>query len=328
MGELINLNPPAPIADGDLPPSIARDAEYLAGDSAHVNAAHPHSQYLLPNESDARYRQQAQSQIFINPIKSLCKSTGPITAIGLLSGNAGLEIQADTSTSASFFYFSRPGIYGVHFGLDTTNQLGVGGGNLGAVFYRVFHEGSSFHARMPLPSAANGAGSCGIGWNSVSGTAEFCDYANTGTGDAYNFYRVPGSASNVAPAASNRISRIDASGAYLQVSDKRVKKNFIPAPGLSTIVKLTPLSYEHWEALGFDEKRKTLKLGENFIHKLGFIAQDVQEHLPEAVSGPSSEEDLHSLDYNGILTVAVQAIKELHEKVAFLELQVKTLSKA
>ena len=78
----------------------------------------------------------------------------------------------------------------------------------------------------------------------------------------------------------------------------------------------------------FDEKRKILKLGEGFIDKLGFIAQDVQKYLPEAVTSPASEKDLHSLDYNGILTVAVQAIKDLHEKVASLELQLQALPKS
>lgn len=47
MGKLTNLNPTAPIADADLPASMARDAEYIAADQAHVNATNPHQQYLL-----------------------------------------------------------------------------------------------------------------------------------------------------------------------------------------------------------------------------------------------------------------------------------------
>jgi len=46
MGELINLNKPAPIADADLPATIARDAEYIAADAAHIAETNPHSQYL------------------------------------------------------------------------------------------------------------------------------------------------------------------------------------------------------------------------------------------------------------------------------------------
>jgi hypothetical protein len=316
MGKLTNLNPPAPIADGDLPPSIARDAEFQAADEGHANAQHPHPQYRKNNEA----------QVFANPIKAICKSTGAPNATGLASGNAGLEIQADPPTSGAFFYLSRPGIFGAHVGIDSTNRLGFGGGNLPG-FYYLCHEGTSIHARVALPAAVIGAGSSGLGWNAISGTAEFCNYANTGTGDAFNFYRLPGNA-NSPPGAVNRISRIDASGAYLQVSDRRVKKKLTPAPGLDVLLKLEPLKYEHWEAVEFDEKGKALKLGEGFIDKLGFIAQDVQKYLPEAVTSPASEKDLHSLDYNGILTVAVQAIKDLHEKVASLELQLQALPKS
>ena len=314
MGKLTNLNPPAPIADGDLPPPIARDTEFQEADEAHVNALHPHTQYRKNNES----------QIFTNPTKAICKSTGAPNATGLASGNAGLEIQADVPTSGAFFYLSRPGVFGAHVGIDSTNRLGFGGGNLPG-FYYLCHEGTSIHARVALPTAVFGAGSCGIGWNAISGTAEFCNYANTGTGDAYNFYRLPGNA-NSPPAAANRISRIDASGAYLQVSDRRVKKKFTPAPGLDVLLKLQPLKYEHWEAVEFDEKRKTFKLGEGFIDKLGFIAQDVQEYLPEAVTSPASEKDLHAIDYNCILTCAVQAIRELHQKIILLETQLQTIS--
>jgi hypothetical protein len=309
-----------PITEPQVPPAITRDSELQAANLAHVNDLHPHPQYRKNNES----------QIFTNPTKVICRSTGSPNATGLSSGNAGLEVQADVPTSGAFFYLSRPGIFGAHVGIDSTNRLGFGGGSLPG-FYYLCHEGTSIHARVALPAATFGVNSCGLGWNSATGTAEFCAYAGTGTGDPYNFYRLPGNA-NSAPAAANRISRIDASGAYLQVSDGRVKKKFTPAPGLDVLLKLQPLKYEHWEALEFDEKRKTLKLGEGFIDKLGFIAQDVQEYLPEAVMSPASEKDLHTMDYNCILTCAVQAIKQLDQKIILLDqkiIQLQTiLSKA
>lgn len=49
MGKLTNLNPPAPIAETDLPASIARDTEYRAADVAHVTEPDPHPQYLPAN---------------------------------------------------------------------------------------------------------------------------------------------------------------------------------------------------------------------------------------------------------------------------------------
>ena len=55
MGKLTNLNPPAPIAETDLPASIARDAEYVAADKLHVDAIDPHLQYPTQARGDARY---------------------------------------------------------------------------------------------------------------------------------------------------------------------------------------------------------------------------------------------------------------------------------
>jgi hypothetical protein len=45
MGKLTNLNPPAAIADSDIPGSITRDTEVTAVMNAHTSATHPHIQY-------------------------------------------------------------------------------------------------------------------------------------------------------------------------------------------------------------------------------------------------------------------------------------------
>lgn len=45
MGELINLNPGIGLTDADIPAAIARDAEYIAADAAHVTALHPPAIY-------------------------------------------------------------------------------------------------------------------------------------------------------------------------------------------------------------------------------------------------------------------------------------------
>jgi hypothetical protein len=50
MGRLTNLNPPAPIADEDLPSTIARDGEVKNVMDGHLAAIHPHLQYLLQAE--------------------------------------------------------------------------------------------------------------------------------------------------------------------------------------------------------------------------------------------------------------------------------------
>jgi len=47
MGKLTNLNPSTPIAEADLPASIARDTEYIAADAAHVTDFHSIRQKLI-----------------------------------------------------------------------------------------------------------------------------------------------------------------------------------------------------------------------------------------------------------------------------------------
>jgi predicted phage tail protein len=67
------------------------------------------------------------------------------------SVNAGIAYTSDfgggsvvrgSSTGAAMIEFVRPGLYGVNFGLDSDNQLKVGGVSMGAVAYRIYHEGN------------------------------------------------------------------------------------------------------------------------------------------------------------------------------------------
>lgn len=44
-----------PINEAQIPAPIARDAEYIAADTAHVNATDPHLQYPTQARGDARY---------------------------------------------------------------------------------------------------------------------------------------------------------------------------------------------------------------------------------------------------------------------------------
>lgn len=119
---------------------------------------------------------------------------------------------------------------------------------------RYRQSSTAFFAAAPLPTAAVAGNSVAFSWNSVEpglGIAEICNYAGLGGGDAFNFFRLPGN-SNVAPTLSNRVARIDISGAYIQTSDRRLKKDFLPSPGLAAILSLSPKKYRHFECLDFD----------------------------------------------------------------------------
>lgn len=222
-----------PITESQIPPPVARDAEYIAADAAHVAATDPHPGYLTQAEGDARYRQN------------------------------------------SVAYF----------------------------------------VTAPLPTANVAGNSIGFGWNSVQsgqGIAEIINYSGLGGGDAFNFFRMGGNAV-ATPSLSNRVSRIDISGGYIQTSDKRLKTDFRIAPGLDILTKLSPVQYNHWSCDGFDRENGKLKLGEFSIAKIGFVAQEVQKVISEAVTIPTSIEELWGIDYNCILACAVRSIQELYE---------------
>lgn len=73
---------------------------------------------------------------------NLPSNTGIASAIG---NTAGFEIQSQgtgTPAGAAFMSFHRPGNYAVHVGLDTDNELKIGGWSMGGVAHKVWHAGN------------------------------------------------------------------------------------------------------------------------------------------------------------------------------------------
>lgn len=92
---------------------------------------------------------------------------------------------------------------------------------------------------------------------------------------------------------------IRASDSLLANSDRRLKEDISKLNnGLDKVVKLEGVTYK-W--IG---KEKT---------NIGFIAQDIQKILPEVVSEDNNE--YLSVNYNAVIPVLVEAIKELKEEI-------------
>lgn len=103
-------------------------------------------------------------------------------------------------------------------------------------------------------------------------------------------------------------------------SDERAKTNIRPlGSGLSTIMELTPVSY-NWKKqnseriISCTKDSTTLAVGPNSdVIQYGFLAQDVEKVLPNAVK---TDIDGHKMvNYNAIFTVLVQAVQELKATV-------------
>lgn len=113
------------------------------------------------------------------------------------------------------------------------------------------------------------------------------------------YLEVTNTASNTNPS----FARLSSSGIWTAVSDIRLKKDIIPASDLlSRALSLNPVRY-HFKNMP------------DAPLELGFIAQEVQEILPELVE----DGDYLTLNYSGLSVVAIGAIKEQQEMIKTLQ---------
>lgn len=104
-------------------------------------------------------------------------------------------------------------------------------------------------------------------------------------------------------------------GSYHTSSDARLKKNvrsIIPRGGLEKVLNLRGVTYE-WR----DESKPKGR-------QIGFIAQEVEEQLPEAVHTNSST-GIKSVYYDKIVPVLVEAVEEQQIEVIKLKDELRTL---
>jgi hypothetical protein len=108
---------------------------------------------------------------------------------------------------------------------------------------------------------------------------------------------------------SSSVSRIETSGAYVQLSDINKKKDFEQSTiGLKEVLGLKPTLY------------KMKSEDENTEKHLGFIAQEVKEYIPQAYKESTNGEDTFvGLTEMPIIAALVKAIQELSAKVSALE---------
>ena len=84
-----------------------------------------------------------------------------------------------------------------------------------------------------------------------------------------------------------------------------MKKNIKPLEdGLDRVCKLKPVKFD-W------------KLNDETTE--GFIAHEVQEIFPDAISGEKDGEDMQGMDYGRITPLLVKAIQELKAEIELLK---------
>ena len=94
---------------------------------------------------------------------------------------------------------------------------------------------------------------------------------------------------------------------YNTTSDRRLKTDIQPITNATgKLMAMNPVTHK-WKA---DPEADAV---------VGFIAQEMQEIVPEAVSGTPDGEEMMSMDYGRITPVLVAALQDAHKKIEALE---------
>jgi len=170
-------------------------------------------------------------------------------------------------------------------------SMGTGGGNVGI--------GEVFDARLDIKQTANETGG-GIRLRDVQNDNNFWEI----------FYDTGGDL-QFARDGLARASIDAATGAYLQLSDRRVKRTIHSLDAiLPKILQLRPVSFQY-TSQKFDAPSQ-----------IGFIAQEVVQLFPELVF---QTQGYQSLLYDGFATLAIRAIQEQQQQIDELQTQLDTL---
>ena len=103
-------------------------------------------------------------------------------------------------------------------------------------------------------------------------------------------------------------------------SDSRFKTNILPIENaLQKVLKLRGVTFD-WKTKEFPNRM----FSEN--RALGFIAQDVEQVIPEVVQTENSTEGFKSVQYDKVVALLVEAIKEQQKQIEQLQQKVKELT--
>jgi hypothetical protein len=103
-------------------------------------------------------------------------------------------------------------------------------------------------------------------------------------------------------------------------SDRRFKTNIRPVENAIDKVKALRGVYFNWNQKDFPEKDFGTQ------NELGFIAQEVEQIVPEIVVKEKTKEEYRSVKYDKLVALLVEAIKEQQKQIEQLQAKVKKLA--
>jgi hypothetical protein len=180
----------------------------------------------------------------------------------------------------------------------------------------LFSEANGSHSTaMGKSSKANDYSSLVIGYynlsgNTVTGSATQANTANTAFVIGNGTFSSRSDAFKVMANGDTTVSNdLTVNGDVVVSSDARLKANIMSLG--STLAKL----------LLIDGKRYTMK--KDGKQKIGVLAQDIQKVFPELVT--TDDKDMMAVNYQGLVPVLINALKEQDDKISRLEKLVEKL---
>jgi hypothetical protein len=93
---------------------------------------------------------------------------------------------------------------------------------------------------------------------------------------------------------------------YLTSSDARLKHDIVDAPDAASLIDAIQVRSFKWNV-------------DNREQRYGFVAQELVEVAPEAVSQQADPEDMMGVDYSKLVPMLVKEVQSLRTRVAQLE---------
>ena len=125
---------------------------------------------------------------------------------------------------------------------------------------------------------------------------------------------------NLTPSVRLQVSGDIIANSIAGSSDIRFKKNIQTVEHALDKIKALRGVYFNWNKEAFPDK--------NFgnQNELGFIAQEVEQVVPEIVTRDNTKEEYRSVKYDKLVALLVEAIKEQQKQIDSLKIQVKKKS--
>lgn len=257
----------------------------------------------------------------------------------ILIGNAANETQWTTTGSDIYYNIGKVGIGTTSPG-HKLSLVGDGGSNTGVLSIdcsngsesnyvwassamAFLNPGGNIIHMIGREESVYNSGYIGFNYQGVGSTSNFL---TLGLFNVNNILNITG-AGNVGIGTTSPSYNLQVNGsvagtsAYVNLSDSRLKKDVVAIEdGLDKVMSLRPVSF-NWD------KSANPKLNLDDRNHLGFLAQEVEQILPQVVSIANDSMQTKAIAYSDVVPVLTAAIQEQQTEIEQLKSEIEELKR-